>query len=192
MDDFDYSQFPDFPELFPELSGDLFDQPMTKDRNGLIECPFLPLRDVVLFPQMVMPLFIGRERSLAAINAANRNHENLIVAAQRDNDALDPEEDDLFGIGTEATIGRVLRMPDDTTSVLAQGRRRVEIVAYTQWEPYIRVRARIIEEPTEWQPTTEALMRAVLALFEKVVGLNHSLPEEAYTYACLLYTSRCV
>jgi ATP-dependent Lon protease len=183
MDDFDYSQFPDFPELFPELSGDLFDQPMTKDRNGLIECPFLPLRDVVLFPQMVMPLFIGRERSLAAINAANRNHENLIVAAQRDNDALDPEEDDLFGIGTEATIGRVLRMPDDTTSVLAQGRRRVEIVAYTQWEPYIRVRARIIEEPTEWQPTTEALMRAVLALFEKVVGLNHSLPEEAYTYA---------
>ena len=67
--------------------------------------------------------------------------------------------------------------------MLAQGRRRVEIVAYTQWEPYIRVRARIIEEPTEWQPTTEALMRAVLALFEKVVGLNHSLPEEAYTYA---------
>ena len=162
MDDFDYSQFPDFPELFHELSGDLFDQPLTKDRNGLIECPFLPLRDVVLFPQMVMPLFIGRERSLAAIKAANRNHENLIVAAQRDNDALDPEEDDLFGIGTEATIGRVLRMPDDTTSVLAQGRRRVEIVAYTQWEPYIRVRARIIEEPTEWQPTTEALMRLSL------------------------------
>ena len=60
MDDFDYSQFPDFPELFPELSGDLFDQPITKDRNGLIECPFLPLRDVVLFPQMVMPLFIGQ------------------------------------------------------------------------------------------------------------------------------------
>ncbi|MBK7217876.1 MAG: endopeptidase La [Candidatus Promineofilum sp.] len=183
MDDFDYSQFPDFPELFPELSGDLFDQPLTKDRNGLIECPFLPLRDVVLFPQMVMPLFIGRERSLAAIKAANRNHENLIVAAQRDNDALDPEEDDLFGIGTEATIGRVLRMPDDTTSVLAQGRRRVEIVAYTQWEPYIRVRARVIPEPTEWQASTEALMRAVLALFEKVVGLNSSLPEEAYTYA---------
>ena len=183
MDDFDYSQFPDFPELFPELSGDLFDQPLTKDRNGLIECPFLPLRDVVLFPQMVMPLFIGRERSLAAIKAANRNHENLIVAAQRDNDALDPEEDDLFGIGTEATIGRVLRMPDDTTSVLAQGRRRVEIVAYTQWEPYIRVRARVIPESTEWQASTEALMRAVLALFEKVVGLNSSLPEEAYTYA---------
>ena len=183
MDDFDFTQFPDFPELFPELSDDLFDQPMTQDRNGYIECPFLPLRDVVLFPQMVMPLFIGRERSLAAINAANRNHENLIVAAQRDNDALDPEQSDLFTIGTEATIGRVLRMPDDTTSVLAQGRRRVEIVEFTQWEPYIRARARVIEETESWKPNTEALMRAVLALFEKVVSLNHSLPEEAYTYA---------
>ncbi len=183
MDDFDFTQFPDFPELFPELGDDLFDQPMTQDSNGLIECPFLPLRDVVLFPQMVMPLFIGRERSLAAINAANRNHENLIVAAQRDNDALDPEENDLYVIGTEATIGRVLRMPDETTSVLAQGRRRVEIVEFTQWKPYIRVRARVIEEPEEWHGNTEALMRAVQALFEKVVSLNHSLPEEAYTYA---------
>ena len=183
MDDFDFSQFPDFPELFPELGDDLFDQPITQDRNGIIECPFLALRDVVLFPQMVMPLFIGRERSLAAINAANTNRENLIVAAQRDNNALDPEADELFAIGTEASIGRVLRMPDETTSVLAQGRRRVEILQFTQWVPYIRVRARLIEEVEDWRPNTEALMRAVLALFEKVVGLNHNLPEEAYTYA---------
>ena len=183
MDDFDFNQFPDFPELFPELGDELFDQPITVDKDGLIECPFLALRDVVLFPQMVMPLFIGRERSLAAINAANNNRENLIVAAQRDNNALDPEADELFAIGTEASIGRVLRMPDETTSVLAQGRRRVEILQFTQWVPYIRVRARVIEEVVDWRPNTEALMRAVLALFEKVVGLNHSLPEEAYTYA---------
>ncbi len=183
MDDFDFNQFPDFPELFPELGDELFDQPITVDKDGLIECPFLALRDVVLFPQMVMPLFIGRERSLAAINAANNNRENLIVAAQRDNNALDPEADELFVIGTEASIGRVLRMPDETTSVLAQGRRRVEILQFTQWVPYIRVRARVIEEVVDWRPNTEALMRAVLALFEKVVGLNHNLPEEAYTYA---------
>jgi len=183
MDDFDFSQFPDFPELFPELSDELFDQPITQDRDGIIECPFLALRDVVLFPQMVMPLFIGRERSLAAINAANTNRENLIVAAQRDNNVLDPEAEELFAIGTEASIGRVLRMPDETTSVLAQGRRRVEILQFTQWVPYIRVRARVIEEVEDWRPNTEALMRAVLALFEKVVGLNHNLPEEAYTYA---------
>ena len=183
MDDFDFSQFPDFPELFPELGDDLFDQPVTQDKNGIIECPFLALRDVVLFPQMVMPLFIGRERSLAAINAANSGRENLIVAAQRDNDAVDPGQEGLFAIGTEASIGRVLRMPDESTSVLAQGRRRVEILKFTQWNPYVRVRARIIEETNDWRPNTEALMRAVLALFEKVVGLNHNLPEEAYTYA---------
>ncbi len=183
MDDFDFSQFPDFPELFPELGDDLFDQPVTQDNDGIIECPFLALRDVVLFPQMVMPLFIGRERSLAAINAANNGQENLIVAAQRENDAVDPEQDGLFAIGTEASIGRVLRMPDESTSVLAQGRRRVEILSFTQWNPYIRVRARIVDEIDAWRPNTEALMRAVLALFEKVVGLNHNLPEEAYTYA---------
>jgi ATP-dependent Lon protease len=183
MDDFDFSQFPDFPELFPDLGDDIFDQPITEDTDGIIECPFLALRDVVLFPQMVMPLFVGRERSLAAINAANTNHENLIVAAQRDNNALDPEEDGVFDIGTETSIGRILRMPDESTSVLAQGRRRVEILQFTQRTPYIRVRARVIDEVENWQPNTEALMRAVLALFEKVVGLNHNLPEEAYTYA---------
>lgn len=179
MDDFDFSQFPDFPELFPDLGEDIFDQPVTKDKDGIIECPFLALRDIVLFPQMVMPLFIGRERSLAAINAANTKRENLIVATQRDSNVVDPDESGLFEIGTETTIGRLLRMPDESTSVLAQGRRRVEILEFTQWTPYIRVRARVIEDVEEWKANTEALMRAVLALFEKVVGLNHNLPEEA-------------
>ena len=183
MDDFDFSQFPDFPELFPDLGEEIFDQPITEDQDGIIECPFLALRDVVLFPQMVMPLFIGRERSLAAISAANQNRENLIVATQRDNNVVDPDESGIYDIGTETTIGRVLRMPDESTSVLAQGRRRVEILEFTQWTPYIRARARVIEEIEDWKPNTEALMRAVLALFEKVVGLNHNLPEEAYTYA---------
>ncbi|HRO90868.1 MAG TPA: LON peptidase substrate-binding domain-containing protein, partial [Promineifilum sp.] len=111
MDDFDFSQFPDFPELFPDLGEDIFDQPVTKDKDGIIECPFLALRDIVLFPQMVMPLFIGRERSLAAINAANTKRENLIVATQRDSNVVDPDESGLFEIGTETTIGRLLRMP---------------------------------------------------------------------------------
>lgn len=183
MDDFDFSQFPDFPELFPDLGEDIFDQPVTKDKDGIIECPFLALRDIVMFPQMVMPLFIGRERSLAAINAANTRRENLIVATQRDSNVVDPGESGFFEIGTETTIGRLLRMPDESTSVLAQGRRRVEILEFTQWTPYIRVRARVIEDVEEWKANTEALMRAVLALFEKVVELNHNLPEEAYTYA---------
>ncbi len=183
MDDFDFAQYPDFPEMFPELGDDLFDVPTANDEGGFIECPFLPLREVVLFPQMVMPLFVGRERSLAAVNAAYSNGESLLVAAQRHDDDQELTESDLFGVGTEITIGRVLRMPDESTSVLAQGRRRVRIVEFTQWYPYIRARAQVIEEPVDWQPSTEALMRAVLALFEKVINLNRNLPEDAYTYA---------
>lgn len=183
MDNFDFNQIPDIPEFFPGIEDEIFDQPITQDEDGIIECPFLALRDMVLFPQMVMPLFIGRERSLASIVAANNNHENLIVATQIDSNAIDSEEADLFTIGTEASIGRVLRMPDETTSVLAQGRRRVEILEFIQWEPYVRVRARIIDEVDNWQPNTEALMKAVRILFDKVINLNTNLPEEAYAYA---------
>ncbi|MEK6574702.1 MAG: LON peptidase substrate-binding domain-containing protein, partial [Chloroflexota bacterium] len=151
--------------------------------DGLIECPALPLRDMVLFPRMVTPLLVGREKSLAAIAAANANHETVIALAQIDALVVDPGPDDLYTTGCEVVVGRMLRMPDGTTSVLAQGRRRVEIVEFTQTEPYYRVKARPIYEPTEKTLETEALMRAVLALFEKVVNLNRSIPEEAYVYA---------
>ncbi len=179
-DDYELSQYPDLMSVFEE---DILDLKEIEDADGFITCPFLPLRDVVLFPQMVMPLFIGRERSLAAIQAAVNNDETLIVASQIDSEILDPRADDIFPIGTQVTIGRVLRMPDTSTSVLAQGRRRVEIVAFTQWDPYIRVRARPIYEPDDWHDKTEALMRAVMTLFERVVTLNRALPEDAYTFA---------
>ncbi len=179
-EDYELTQYPDLISVFDEEQPDLEE---TEDSEGYIDCPFLPLRDVVLFPQMVMPLFIGRERSLAAVQAAVNNGETLVVASQIDSDVLDPQAADIFPIGTQVTIGRVLRMPDTSTSVLAQGRRRVKIVEFTQWEPYIRVRALPIYEPEDWQDKTEALMRAVLTLFERVVSLNHALPEDAYTFA---------
>ena len=182
-DDFSFDQIPDFLAAFPDLDTEIFADRDTEAQDGLIECPFLPLRDVVLFPQMVMPLFVGRERSLLAVKAASANDENLIVAAQHDVENGDPGFDDLYIIGTEISIGRVLRLPDETTSVLVQGRRRVELVEFTQLYPYVRARARIIEEPVEWQDHTEALMRAVLTLFEKVAVLNRNIPEDAYTYA---------
>ena len=182
-DDFDFAQYPDFLDAMPGLDDDLFELRDNVDEDGFIDCAFLPLRDIVLFPQMVMPLFVGRERSLAAIQAAVAKDENLIVAAQRDTDVLDPDMDDIFSTGTEVTIGKALKMPDNSTSVLAQGRRRVEIVEFTQWDPYIRVRARPIYEPMDWEDNTEALMRAVITLFEKIVALHRSMPEDAYTFA---------
>ena len=182
-DDFEFDQIPDFLATFPDLKATVFPEKDTYTEDGMIECPFLALRDVVLYPQMVMPLFVGRERSLAAIKAAAANDENLIVSAQKDAELQDPLFDDIYVTGTEIVMGRTLRLPDDTISVLAQGRRRVQLVEFTQFEPYVRVRARVIAEPEDWQDITEALMRAVLTLFEKVISLNRNIPEDAYTYA---------
>lgn len=182
-EDYGLPQYPDFPQSNSDKGSDRYDEPEDIDEDGLIERPFLPLRDIVLFPQMVMPLFVGRERSLAAVQAAVANEENIIVAAQRDSTVVNPRPDDLYRTGTEISVGKALRMPDSSSSILAQGRRRVEIVEFTQWDPYIRARARPIYEPSEWELSTEALMRAVITLFEKVVGLNRNLPEDAYTFA---------
>ena len=182
-DDFEFDQVPDFLATFPDLKTTVFPERDTPDEDGIIECPFLALRDVVLFPQMVMPLFVGRERSLATIKAAAANDENLIVSAQQDAELLDPVFEDVYTMGTEIVMGRSLRLPDDTVSVLAQGRRRVQLLEFTQIEPYIRAKARVIEELPDWQDNTEALMRAVITLFEKVVTLNRNIPEDAYTYA---------
>ncbi|MDX1662905.1 MAG: endopeptidase La [Candidatus Promineifilaceae bacterium] len=183
-DNFNFMQYPDFFGSFP-FDDDLFDEEdeEAEAEHQIIEAPFLPLRDMVLFPQMVMPLFVGRDRSLAAVQAAVANGKNLIVAAQRDSDLFDPTADDIFEVGTEIAIGRTLRMPDNTTSLLAQGRRRVQLLEFVQWDPYIRVRVQPLPEPEHWELATEALMRAVLALFEKIVVLNQHLPEEALTFA---------
>jgi ATP-dependent Lon protease len=147
------------------------------------EAPVLPLRDIVMFPRMVTPLFVGRESSIEAIEVAHEQGEPLLAIAQRDADALDLGPDDLFTFGVEVDIGRTLRMPDGTINLLGQGLQRVQVVEYVHFEPYIRVRALPIYEGLEKTPLTEALMRAVLALFEKVVQLNRNLPEDAYVFA---------
>jgi ATP-dependent Lon protease len=189
FDDFE-DEIPDwllhaeFAESMRNRAEELADVPeATLDDDGLIECPALPLRDMVLFPRMITPLLVGREKSLAAVAAANANQETVIALTQLDPEVIDPEADDLYTLGSEVAVGRMLRMPDGTTSVLAQGRRRVEVVEFTQTEPYYRVKARVIFEPVEKSREIEALMRAVLELFKKVVSLNRSIPEEAYVYA---------
>lgn len=182
-DDFDFMQYPDFFGSFG-FDDDFYDEDdEADDEDVILECPFLPLRDMVLFPQMVMPLFVGRDRSLAAVQAAVANGEHLVVAAQRDSNEPQPEAGDIFEVGTEVIVGRTLRMPDNTTSLLAQGRRRVQVLEYVQWDPYIRVRVRPLRDTGDWELTTEALMRAILTVFEKVVELNRNIPEEAFTFA---------
>ncbi|HZY44860.1 MAG TPA: endopeptidase La [Anaerolineae bacterium] len=171
-------------ELNPQAATEWF-KPAMRPRtvDGTLEAPLLPVRETVLFPHMITPLFVGRDRSIKAIEAAQANNESLIVVTQRDPELEDPRPEELYTLGTQVLIGRTLRMPDGTTSVLTQGQRRAQIIEFTQIEPYLRARVHLIDDPITKPPATEALMRAVLALFEKVIHLNRALPEDAYVYA---------
>lgn len=164
----------------PFDTDDLFD---IEDSEAVDNYPLLPLRDSVVFPQMMTPIAVGRDRSIKAVEAAIAGDNVLVVVTQRDAEIQEPGPDDLYPIGVEMVIGRILRMPDGTTNILGQGRRRVRIVGFSQTQPYLRAQFERIAEPTEVNRDVEALMRAILSLFEKVVQLSHTLPEDAYIAA---------
>jgi len=147
------------------------------------DLPILPLRDTVVFPHMMTPLIVGRDRSMKALEAATGHDNRVVVVTQRDAEVQEPELEDLYPIGVELIVGRTLRMPDGTTNILGQGRRRVEILEFTQTQPYIRARVQPLPESEQVTLGTEALMRAVLSLFEKVVQLSRTLPDDAYVAA---------
>ncbi len=151
--------------------------------NQIGEYPLLPLRDTVIFPHMVTPLFVGRDRSLKAVEAAMATEGIIIVAAQRDDELEEPSPDDIYTVGTEMTIARMWHLPDGTTNIWGRGTRRVEILDFVHVDPYIKVRVRDIVEPSEKTLSSQALMRAVLALFEKCVQLDRNLPEDAFVIA---------
>jgi ATP-dependent Lon protease len=154
-----------------------------EEASELVEYPLLAVRDTVVFPHMMIPLFVGRDRSLRAVDDALSGDHSIVIVTQKEPEILDPNPEDLYEIGTVASIARMLRMPDGTTSVLVEGLQRARIVEYTQTESFYRVKTNPIFEEVEEQPLTEALMRAALALFEKCVQLSHSLPEDAYVTA---------
>jgi ATP-dependent Lon protease len=153
------------------------------DEAGLIECPVLPLRDLVVFPHMVAPIFVGREASLLAIEEAQLENQTMIALTQRDADEDDPGLDGFIPIGAEIAVGRLLSMPDGSSSALVQARRRVELVEFVRREPFLVARARPIYENEHKDREIEATMRTALELFHKCVQLNRSLPEEAYLFA---------
>ncbi len=151
--------------------------------DGLIEAAVLPLRDLVIFPRMVSPIFVGREASLLAVQDAQRKELTVIGLTQKDPDLEDPGVEDFLPVGVEMAVGRLLQMPDGSHSALVQGRRRVEIVEFIRTTPYIKVRARVIFEPTVADRQTQALMRSALDLFDRCVQLDRSIPEEAHLFA---------
>jgi ATP-dependent Lon protease len=153
------------------------------DDEGLIEAFVLPLRDLVFFPNMVTPLFLDPDQAQSPVQDVLRGGETLIAITQRKLETAQPGPKDLYRLGTEIAVGRLQQNSDGGTSVLAQGRRRIEVVEYVSTEPLLRVRGRPILEPERRTQETAGLMRAALGLFDTCVQLNRSLPEEAYVYA---------
>ncbi|MGQ9681693.1 MAG: endopeptidase La [Anaerolineae bacterium] len=173
-------------ESGPDNFESFLDSEIAQERQGpeeILELPLLPARDTVVFPHMVAPLFVGRERSIRAVETAMARDQRVAVFAQRDEEVQDPGVDDLYGIGTEVAIGRLLRMPDGTSSVWIQGRRRIRLLSLVDDGHCIKARVETISEVEDHSLTTEALMRAVLALFEKVVRLSRNINDDAYVAA---------
>lgn len=153
------------------------------DKNGVIECPAMVMRDIVVFPRMVSPIFITPGPNLLAIQEAQFGFETMIALVAKDPEKEDPTPADFLSIGMEIAVGRLLDIPDGNNSALIQGRRRLEILEFVQVEPSFRVRARVITEPTDVERQTEALMRTTRDLFERCVQLDRSLPDEAHLFS---------
>jgi len=156
---------------------------MVPDADGLITAYVLPLRDLVIFPRMVSPIFVGREASLLAVQEAQMNNQTVVGLTQNDPEIDEPGEDDFLILGVEMAVGRLLQMPDGAHSALVQGRRRVEIAEFVRTSPYIQVRARPIYESQTPDREVQALMRSAVDLFERCVQLDRSIPEEAHLFA---------
>ena len=149
----------------------------------VLELPLLPIRDTVLMPNVVTPLFVGRDQSMRAIEDAMSKDRTLFVVTQLNDETEDPGPDDMYAVGIEGSIDRLLKMPDGTTSILIRGQRRLRLLEYIQQTPFMRARVETVHEEAERTLALEALLRAVLALFEKCVKLSRMLPDEAYITA---------
>jgi ATP-dependent Lon protease len=140
--------------------------------------PLLPLRDVVIFPYMVAPLFVGREKSIRALEEAMKKNKEIFLVAQKDAKTNDPTEKDIHDIGTIGTIVQMLRLPDGTVKVLVEGKSRACVRNYLPNKNYIMVEVENIPERDDIGVETEALVRTLVTAFENYVKFNKKIPSE--------------
>ena len=140
--------------------------------------PLLPLRDVVIFPYMVAPLFVGREKSIRALEEAMKKNKEIFLVAQKDAKTNDPTEKDIHDIGTIGTIVQMLRLPDGTVKVLVEGKNRACVRNYLPNKDYIMVEVENIPERNDVGVATEALIRTLVTSFENYVKFNKKIPSE--------------
>ncbi len=141
--------------------------------------PVLPLRDIVVFPHMTVPLFVGREKSVRALEEVMRGDKQILLATQRDRDMDDPTPKDIFDVGVIANVLQLLKLPDGTVKVLVEGKARAAVLRFTGTEAFYEAETAQIEEEGGEAHEAEALSRAVIEQFENYVKLNKKVPPEA-------------
>ncbi|HAK63757.1 MAG: endopeptidase La [Pseudomonadota bacterium] len=140
--------------------------------------PVLPLRDIVVFPHMVVPLFVGREKSVKALEDMMQNDKQIMLVAQRDAATDDPSQEDIYEIGTIASVMQLLKLPDKTVKVLVEGGSRARIKRFLDNPEFLQAEVEIIETPQEDNAETEALSRSVSSMFDQYVKLGKKLPQD--------------
>ena len=150
---------------------------MTETLRGDV-LPVLPLRDIVVFPHMIVPLFVGREKSVRALEAVMKDDKQILLVAQKNAGQDDPGADDLFQIGTVSTVLQLLKLPDGTVKVLVEGGRRARIAGFKETAPYFEAFVEKIDEAPVEGRETEALARTVVAHFEQYIKLNKKIAPE--------------
>ncbi len=151
---------------------------MGQEQLKTAELPLLPLRDLIIFPHMMMPLFVGREKSINALGEAMTRQSDIVLVAQKDAKVNSPNMDDLYKVGTVGSIIQLLRLPDGTVKVLIEGKRRVEVKKILNENTFYKVQVAYIEEDSTENLETQALIRSVKNTFEKYVKLNKRIPPE--------------
>ncbi|MCX7121147.1 MAG: endopeptidase La [Gammaproteobacteria bacterium] len=152
------------------------------DLNNKLILPLIPLRDVVVYPHMVIPLFVGRPESIKALELAMEKDKRVVLVAQK-NAAIDvPTQDDLFSVGAVATILQMLRLPDGTVKVLIEGVSRARILGFVSDQAFMQAGLDIYEEPVlEEEPEITVIMRNIVTQFEQLVKANKKIPPELIT-----------
>src|SRR3989440_117204 len=138
--------------------------------TGGLRVPLLPLRDIIVFPHMVVPLFVGRQKSIKALEEAMNKQKFILLAAQKDAKTNDPGEEDIYRVGTLGTVVQLLRLPDGTVKVLVEGKKRARIQHYVDHPDYFLVEVEEIDEAVQRGTEGEALLRSVASTFENYLN----------------------
>ena len=146
--------------------------------NPTKQFPVLPLRDIVVFPHMIVPLFVGRDKSVRALEDIMQDDKQILLVAQKNAAQDDPEADDIYEVGTVSTVLQLLKLPDGTVKVLVEGSQRAKITGYINNPDFFQVEAEIIDEPPVEDDDIEGLSRSVISQFEQYIKLNKKIPPE--------------